>query len=158
MIGNALAILLCVTIHAATPAQPTQTTRLLTDEEVFHFIASHEDLGDAEVPDRSVVFKLASESCVDYLRSRPDDWYLIIRADYLHKNHISAIRGAQGNGPFYVFREAGGTFTFLGVMLGNAYTQTSGEKHIGFNVSAHAGGGKTSTAHYEVIGDALVQR
>ncbi len=92
MISHALAILLFVTIPAATPAQPAQTIRLRSYEEVFHFIASREDLGDPEVPERSVDFKLASESCVEYLRSRPDDWYLIIRADYRHKNnHISVI-------------------------------------------------------------------
>jgi len=92
MISHALAILLFVTIPAATPAQPAHTIRLRSYEEVFHFIASREDLGDPEVPERSVDFKLASESCVEYLRSRPDEWYLIITADYRHKNnHISVI-------------------------------------------------------------------
>jgi hypothetical protein len=92
---------------------------------------------------------------VDYLRARPEDWYLVIRADYLH-NHISEIRGAHGNGLFYLFRESNGAFSFIGVMYGNRYTQSTGVQHIGFDVSAHAGGGKTSTIHYEVVGDTLV--
>jgi hypothetical protein len=153
MIGKTLFVLLFATIQASPQAQ-VHPTRFASYEQVFRFIASQSDL---EQIDRSSVFKLAAESCVEYVRTRPKAWYLVIRADYLH-NHISTIRGAQGNGPFYVFHEGGGAFTFLGVMGGNAYTQTSVNGNIGFDVSAHAGGGKTTTAHYDVVGEMLVQR
>jgi hypothetical protein len=153
MTGNLLCVLLFATTQAAAQA-PVHPPRFVSYEQMFRFIASQSDL---EHVDRSSVFKLASESCVQYVRANPKEWYLVIRADYRH-DHVSTIRGAQGNGPFYVFHEVGGAFIFLGVMFGNGYTQASVNGNIGFDVHAHAGGGKTTTAHYDVVGETLVQR
>ena len=140
MIGRKLCIFLLIASQAAAQTA-VEAPRFASYEEVFRFIASRSDL---ETVDDTSVFKLASDSCVDYVRARKEDWYLVVRADYL-VDHISAIRGVQGNGPFYVFREVDGAFRFLGVMFGNAYTQTSVNGEVGFDVRSHAGGGRPTT-------------
>ena len=141
------ALLLAAHVTAAHPV-------FTSYEQLFKFIASKEE-PDLDPNDAHTIFQLASESCIEYVRD-----YLIVRADFLNpKSHFSVIRGAQGNGNYYVFRAAGGKFKFIGVMGGNSYVLTAvGVEQIGFDVRAHDSAYVTIKWHYDLIGDELVAR
>ena len=126
---------------------------LPTYKEVFRYVADQEDLPT----DEGSIFKLAVESNAEYLRVNPSEWFLVVRVEFLEGSHASKPRGAQGNGPFYVFRETPKGFVPIGTMFGNAYTWGSTNGRLQFDVNSHVSAEESKKTRYVLQGDALVE-
>jgi hypothetical protein len=108
--------------------------------------------------DEESIFKLAAESTVDYIGVGAGAWYVVVRAELREEGEASRLRGAQGNGPYYVFRKQGGTFQLLGKMFGNSYTWGTLNGAPVFTVTTHLSVDQSQTAVYRVVRDGLVQQ
>ena len=126
---------------------------LPTYKEVFRYVADQEDLPT----DERSIFKLAVESNAEYVRVNPNEWFLVVRVEFLEGGHASKPRGAQGNGPFYVFRETPKGFVPIGTMFGNAYTWGSTNGRLQFDVNSHVSAEASKKTRYVLQGDALME-
>jgi len=72
--------------------------------------------------DADSLFKLAAESSMEWfwLEEGSSQVVIVIKLDML-SGPYSAIRGAQGNGPYYLFTPAEEGFRFVGAMDGNRF-------------------------------------
>ena len=91
-------------------------------KEVFTYIAEHTELPDTS-PD--TIFQLACESSIDHIPSLSDGVALLVIKTNFYRFVIdgwdNSIRGAQGNGEYYIFEARKGGFNLVGVILGNMY-------------------------------------
>lgn len=122
--------------------------------DLFRYVAEAELLPT----DEESIFRLAAESTVDYVGIRPGESYVVVRVELRDEGEASRVRGAQGNGPYYVFRKQGGAFLLLGTMFGNRYTWGSLKGSLAFTVTAQLSAEQSQAAVYRVIRDGLVQQ
>ncbi len=87
-----------------------------TYKDCFRFMAEHSQM---KVDDASL-FKLAAESSMDryWLDEKAESLVLVIKLDYL-SGASSKIRGAQDNGPYYLFVPRENGFEHVGTIEGN---------------------------------------
>lgn len=98
-------------------------------QELFTYIASQNGL------DPETIFDLAVDSRIDYKsrQTNADPIIAVITASYLqdHKSpygdkyRINNIRGASGNGNFYVIRFEEEGLDLIGILVGNGYSWTN---------------------------------
>lgn len=144
------AAVVALAVTAAGPA-PRSFGRY---SDLFRYVAEAELLPT----DEDSIFRLAAESTVDYVGVRPGEWYVVVRAELREEGETSRLRGAQGNGPYYVFRKQGNAFLLLGTMFGNRYTWGSLNGSLVFTVTAQLSAEQSQTAVYRVVRDGLVQQ
>jgi hypothetical protein len=84
-------------------------------EAAFRYIAKCEGLNS----DRSTLFALAADSTLERLHSPPGGSLVVVRADYYGQSRFG-IRGAQGNGRYYVF-QVDPEWRLVGILHGNSY-------------------------------------
>jgi hypothetical protein len=121
---------------------------------VFQYIVDNEDI-PVDKPD---LFNMAAESVVDHVQTEPAQWFLVVKPDLLNEKHGSMLRGAQGNGPFYVFRETPQGFEVLGTMFGNGYKAGSTNGRLQLRTTSHGSAEISQETVYEVEGHRLVKR
>lgn len=138
---------------AATAAEPAPRS-FAGYPDLFRYVAETELLPT----DEDTIFRLAAESTVDYVGVRPGEVYVVVRAELREEGEASRVRGAQGNGPYYVFRKQGGAFLLLGTMFGNRYTWGSLNGGLVFTVTAQLSADQSQAAVYRVVRDGLVQQ
>ncbi len=120
--------------------------------ELFEYIADAESLPK----DPETVFKLAAESSISVHQVKVGDFHLVIRADFHGDGYVSTIRGAQGNGTFYVLHRERGGLRLIGTMFGNGYVPGSLNGQLYFKMGAHMSAGSSPESIYRVVGDSLV--
>jgi len=149
LLSLALAGMLISRAHAATEQQLFRNYRA-----IFRFIVSQEDVPENN-PD---LFQVAAESVLDYVSANSGEWFLVVKPDLLNRKHVSVLRGAQGNGPFYVFRETPAGFRFLGSMFGNGYKVGSLNGRVQFRTASHVSAEVSEDVLYEVDGNRLIKK
>lgn len=145
-------VLACL-VRLAAAAGPSAVQPFAGYRELFSYIAEREELPT----DPDAILKLAAESSLAEVRARADESYIVVRVDFRADTHVSKVRGAQGNGPFYVLRREGGRFRLLGTMFGNSYVWGSRNGNLFFTVSSHMSAEHSDTATYRVAGNVLVK-
>jgi hypothetical protein len=100
--------------------------------------------------DDDALFKTAAESSMDWfwLEEGTTNIVIVIKLDFLDGPY-SAIRGAHGNGPYYLFMPIEKGFQLPGKMAGNGYHHGTLNGRAQFITSWHMGGGEA----YENIYD-----
>jgi len=102
--------------------------------ECFRFMARDRD---SKIDDDQL-FKLAAESSMNWywLDSETRRIVIVIKLDLLGDTY-SAIRGAQGNGDYYLFVPVSNGFLHVGTMWGNSYKYGTLNGKPRFIASAH---------------------
>ncbi len=108
------------------------------------------DVDDVLTHDDNSLFKLAAESSMEWfgLQDGTDKIVCVIKLDSLN-GPDSALRGVQGNGPYYLFTPIGRGFQFVGRMEGNGYRWSTVNRQARFTTSWH----KSASDSYENIYD-----
>jgi len=97
----------------------SESATLRSPEEVFAFIAAHEDIeGDSRE-----LANLQANSTTTYQPMSRESILVIIRASLIAKDTGSdRLRGVQGNGNYYCFTVTGTTeFRYAGTFFGNGF-------------------------------------
>ena len=119
---------------------------------------------DSEIDDGQL-FKLAAESSMDWfwLDSKAKRIVIVIRLDLLRGTY-SAIRGAQGNGDYYLFAPSTNGYRHVGTMWGNSYRHGTLNGKPRFIASAHMSAASAVETEYvwngtvfEIVSKALYQ-
>ena len=140
------------TFIAFTLAGPPALPRLFSGyRDVYRFIAEIEGLPT----DPDSVLKLAAESHITIVH--PKQFYLLIRPDFWNENFVSQIRGAHGNGPFYVLRQEGRQLRLIGTIFANHIDWGSRNEQPCFTVASDSGGNPDQKDVYCVVGDTLIR-
>lgn len=104
--------------------------------EAYAYVAHCEGLPT----DADTLLKLAAESKMEITPVENLGTFHIIEASY-YADGLDQIRGAQGNGRFYVLRENKGNFDLAGILEGNAYRWNNTDNHAALQTHWHVGGG-----------------
>ena len=117
----------CSSVRLPTSAIGRGTTRFRDYAEAFRFIARHEELST----DEGTVFRLAADSSVEIWRFEQIPILYFVTAHYYAGGLYDQIRGAQGNGRYYLLRPLNHEFTaagnldrgfeLVGIAEGNTY-------------------------------------
>ncbi len=111
------------------------------------------------------LFKLAAESSMDWfwLDSKAKRIVIVIKLDLLGETY-SAIRGAQGNGDYYLFVPSTNGYCHVGTMWGNSYRHGTLNGKPRFIASAHMSAASAIETEYvwngtifEIVSKALYQ-
>lgn len=117
-------------------------------QECFRFMAN--ELGDM-LPnqDDDTLFKLAAESSAETYWIKSPKIAIVIKLDYIEGSY-SLIRGAQGNGAYYIFSPVENGYEFLGTLEGNSYKwQDSGSGGSKFITTWHWSADETGENIYD---------
>jgi hypothetical protein len=134
-----LALILICGIFGCSTTKPVVITGDTVDEpiklpvkfagyrEFFTFVAKN-TYGGMSI-DADTVFKLAADSTIEIVgldfKSMP---YVYVVEDHYYNGYLDEIRGAQGNGQYYILRplttgsRTSRGFELVGIIDGNAYT------------------------------------
>ncbi|HUW55820.1 MAG TPA: hypothetical protein VMZ92_04240 [Planctomycetota bacterium] len=94
-----------------------------SNTEAFKTIARHEGLPQ----DEQTLFGLAVDSTVERVGTSRHGVFSIVRPQYYDdRKHRFGIRGAQGQGRYYVFQRNGSEWRLVGVLDGSSYELRSG--------------------------------
>ena len=123
---------LALTIFAA----PDETRMFKNWQACFRFMA--EDNDNALPSDEATLFKLAAESSMEWfwLEEGTNRIVIAIKLDFL-KGPYSAIRGAQGNGLYYLLVPVGDGYQFVGKMEGNRFAWSTLNGKARFTAAWH---------------------
>lgn len=86
--------------------------------QLFSWIAKCEGLPT----DARTIFDLAAESKLDYFQDEKFGKICIIEVNYYGDGQFNQIRGAQGNGRYYVIKSTERGFDLVGILEGNSYS------------------------------------
>ena len=129
-----MAIFLFISVSCFASDSLTVPIHFKNYQEIFKYIADeNEGEGDPEY-----ILELAADSRVDYLRkdhTKGTGDMIVITANYIDKKEffgIDMIRGAQGNGSFYVFQKNDDGYDLIGILSGNGYkfAQVNGKDSV----------------------------
>ncbi|MCK4519015.1 MAG: hypothetical protein KAU12_02740, partial [Candidatus Omnitrophica bacterium] len=110
-------VLLILAFFSVSYAEEIESKIFLDYLDCFRYMAENNHLGTEEAN----ICKLAAESSVDrYFQENSGEIILVFKLNYF-KGRYSTIRGAQNNGPYYIFLEADDCFEYIGRMEGNSY-------------------------------------
>lgn len=117
-----------------------------TYRDCFRFMAGCQE---TTVVDEANLFKLAAESSMETFRlaDGTSNIVLVIKLDYL-KGPYSAMRGAQGNGLYFLFVPRSNGFEHVGTMAGNAYRHGTLNGRCRFITSWHMSGAEAIETEY----------
>lgn len=158
-----LGVFLASATYAAPPVWPPQTTlppirpmtpapHLSGEEETFRFIAHELYLDDSS----QAIESMRTESSVDHLHDYRGEVILVVKPELLGVGGRSRTRAADGNYPFFVFRQSENGWFLLGQMQGTGYEWSTQSRHLVFRMSAEQSGGAPTVVRYEVNPSALV--
>ena len=128
--------------------------------EIFTYIA-----GDNEYEDNpEIILKLAADSRIEYISDAAIET-AVITANYIDRSKVekevhfvNQIRGASGNGPFYVFHiKDGGGLDLVGVLWGNDYSRTMYQGKEAFETTWHMAASKYTLTTYAWNGKVFEQ-
>ena len=128
--------------------QPPRPGVLTDTDHVFGYIAETLHLGKAD--DADLVRRLENASSVDHLHDYGGEAIYAVKPELLGATGDSLVRGAQGNYPFFVFRQSEHGWMLLGRMYGVSYEWSTQTRHLVFNTTMVNGAGSRATVRYEV--------
>jgi len=117
-------------------------------DHVFSYIAATLHLGNAN--DGDLVRRLENASSVDHLHDYRGESIYAVKPELLGADGDSLVRAAEGNYPFFVFRQSEHGWVLLGQMYGTGYEWSTQTRHLVFNTTLVNGKGSRSTVRYEV--------
>ena len=104
-------------------------------QAIFAYIADREGVDT----DPNTIIELAADSSIEYDRESKD-LRIIITANYINKKEskgVNEIRGASGNGCFYIFESKRNGYNLIGILEGNGYKKISREGQEQYSTSWH---------------------
>lgn len=116
-------------------------------KDCFLFIAKEQDLDKVE----DSLFKLAAESTMRrmYINGQNNEMPLIIIESNYYNNMNNSIRGAQGNGDYYLFKVLKNGYEYVGKIGGNSYSCGTYNNYLRFITSWHMCAGENIESIYD---------
>jgi hypothetical protein len=124
-------------------------TPLMPDEaSVFSYIATTLHLGSTT--DSDLIQRLEASSSIDHLHDYRGEGICAVKPELLRSDGVSQVRAADGNYPFFVFRQSEHGWLLLGQMQGSGYEWSTQTRHLVFNMSVLDPNGPHTVVRYEV--------
>jgi hypothetical protein len=137
------------------PMAPIIFLPVLPDEaHAFSYIAQQLHLGE----DSQTLQGLQAASAIDHLHDYRGEVILAVKPEILDADGGSRTRAADGNYPFYVFRQTERGWQLLGEMRGVGYAWSTQTRHLVFRMTTAQNGtpGGAALVRYEVNPSGLV--
>jgi hypothetical protein len=152
---------LCVSLACPSLAQQgplTEPVHFKNYHELFEFIARDNGLEATN----EVVTKLSADSRVEYRLAQNKDSRIraVIEADYIDTNEfpgVNSLRGASGNGLFYVIEFELNGIDLIGVLEGNGWELRTIDGRESYVTSWHMSAYEFVETVYEFNGRAFVK-
>jgi len=121
---------------------------LADTDHVFSYIAETLRLGKAG--DTDLVQRLEAASAIDHLHDYRGEAIYAVKPELIDTGGNSLVRGAEGNYPYFVFRQSQHGWVLLGQMSGTGYEWSTQTRHLVFNTTVLDAKGLRTTVRYEV--------
>jgi hypothetical protein len=121
---------------------------LADPDHVFGYIAETLHLGKRG--DADLLQRLEAASAIDHLHDYRGEAIYAVKPELIGADGESLVRGADGNYPFFVFRQSEHGWLLIGRMDGTGYDWSTQTRHLVFNTSVLTGKGSRTTVRYEV--------
>jgi hypothetical protein len=137
------------TITPVVPILGVEQAPLMPDEaSVFSYIAATLHL--ASTVDSQLIQRLEASSSIDHLHDYRGEAIFAVKPELLRPDGVSQVRAADGNYPFFVFRQSEHGWLLLGQMRGSGYEWSTATRHLVFNMSVLNPNGPRTVVRYEV--------
>ncbi|MCK5306326.1 MAG: hypothetical protein KAJ66_04265 [Candidatus Omnitrophica bacterium] len=142
-------VLLILILFSVSYAEEIELKIFLDYLDCFRFMAENNHLGTEEAN----ICKLAAESSVERcFQENSEEIILVFKLNYF-KGRYSTIRGAQDNGPYYIFLEADDCFEYIGRMEGSSYQKKDSDGRMIFSTTWHVSSNESIESVYEYDGE-----
>ena len=104
-------------------------------KEIFGYIATEDGLFN----DPEMILQLSNDCKVEYIHSEKKDGPLraVLTANLIDNNGVNILRGASGNGAYYVLQFTPTGMDLVGILVGNGWKNRTIDGHDAFVTTWH---------------------